>query len=121
MILRDYNRLSLRRLSRRLYRTCRQGYSPRVSRRRRDHPVKVRFFVAALILAMAILWPVLLPSAVKTVARRKQRKIKQSIRLMGALADNGTDQDMIPGASGEFGLRQRTPFPLEPRWAAKPI
>lgn len=84
-----------------------------------DHPIKARVFVAALVLAMAILWPVLLPSAVKTVARRKQRESSNLFALMGALADNGTDQDMVLGASGEFGLTVTNPIPTRTPMGSK--
>lgn len=84
-----------------------------------DHRIKARFFVAALVLGMAILWPVLLPSAVKTVARRKQCESSNLIALMGALANNGTDQDMIPGASGQFGLTVTNPIPTRTPMGSK--
>jgi hypothetical protein len=66
--------------------------------------IKLALFRTAVSAGIVAAWPVLVPSAARTLAREKKEAERNLLGLMGALAASGTDQDEIPGATGEFDL-----------------
>jgi hypothetical protein len=66
---------------------------------------------AILMAAVVLLWPVLVPSAAKAVSAKQRQREPGLFELIGAMGQDGTDQDCIPGAVGPFGLCAENPIP----------
>jgi hypothetical protein len=75
-------------------------------------PTKRALFVLAVSIAIILLWPVLVPSAFRTQAQRKQREAGSLFKLMDAyMSASGTDQDQLENGYGEFGHALTNPIP----------
>lgn len=62
-------------------------------------------------LAIVAVWPVLVPSAWSKERKDKQRSENSIFGMLNAMAEQGTDQDMLPNGYGEFGLVSTNPIP----------
>ncbi len=78
---------------------------------RSEFPSKAQALRLLLVLGMMALWPVLFPSAVISRRREKHRNASNLFVLLGELSKDGTNEDVIPGAVGEFGLTPTNPVP----------
>jgi hypothetical protein len=84
-----------------------------------DQPIKGILFRLGISVGIVLAWPVLVPSAARTLAREKKEAERNLLGLMGALAAAGTDQDEIPGAVGEFGLCVTNPVPTHTMFGSR--
>ena len=58
-------------------------------------------------------WPLVAPIAALHLREEKRRKENSLFSLLDALGEDGTDQDMLPGGVGEFGLVVSNPIPTK--------
>lgn len=62
---------------------------------------------------VATFWPVVAPIAAVHLREEKRRNENSLFKLLDALGEDGTDQDMLPGGVGEFGLVVSNPIPTK--------
>lgn len=91
---------------------CARSLNEEIARDAGQPRIKVFLFRVLVTFSVVILWPILIPSAAKSLAQIEERKRNSLFYLMDEFCGaDGTDQDQIPGAVGEFGLNSANPVP----------